>query len=406
MHNSRHETISPSAASSDSQQRRKYDKLESTRGSHNYLSQQSVAFFLLGTLVGLPCTTITAAAKALFHGVTGAYGLCAFVTAALTSFVTPMFAHHIPLSYRTIILTVTGLASLGICGATYAFGINTYLAVAASFPQYTVVSFSSGCGFSVVLGPALYIILMGALGQSWKKVFMVCLCFPALICAVWWSLLDESGRRDAERVRRLAVTKEGSLECGSGDSIYLQNRSHDSLPVAEETKTGFGSGISRTGLFIRIILPRYVIPLLLCTTSAIVSLLGLSPTFQNLNLFQGSPKGDLQFEIYYLSYGMGQFLGSVLSMKVRLTFIWGWAAVQISIVAIVFMFMVGICAGGGITNTNYKIADDFRQQNQPEEVRSFAMSYGGLGNFSGDALGGCLAILIEVLAKKHLEVRT
>lgn len=120
---------------------------------------------------------------------------------------------------------------------------------------------------------------------------------------------------------------------------------------------------------------------------------------------------------------MGQFLGSLLSMKFKVPFIWGWSAAQIAILAIgivqlfcpflkyyaiwvVFMFLVGICAGGGITNTNYKIADDFRKQNQPEEVRSFAMSYGGLGNFGGDAVGGCLAILVEVLAKKHLEVRS
>lgn len=384
------------------------------------------------------------------------------MTAAFTSFVAPMFAHHIPFSYRTIILTITSLASFAICtaganeagpvvgtmlgGATYAFGMNTYLAVAASFPQYTVVSFSSGCGFSVVLGPALYIVLMGALGHSWKKVFLVCLCFPALICAVWWALLDEAGRRDAERVRKIATTKAGPLECGSSDSINLQNRSCDSIPVAEETKMGFGLGLSRTSLFFRLILPRYVIPLLFCTMGAIICILGLSPSFQNLNLLRGSPEGDLQFEIYctyqefaplilyrpsadnsYVQldfcYGLGQFSFSALSMKIRMTFIWGWAAVQMAVVTIgivhlcypflgyysvwaVLMFIVGACVGGGVTNTNYKIADEFRRQNQPEEVRSYAMSYGGLGNFGGDALGGCLAILIEVLARKHLSVRT
>lgn len=229
-----------------------------------------------------------------------------------------MFAHHIPFSCRTIMITTTGLASFGVCtigsnkagpvigtmlgGATYAFGINTYLAVAASFPQHTIVAFSSGCGFSVVLGPALYIVLMGALEQSWRKVFAVGLCFPALICVVWWLLLDQDGRREAERVRKLAIAEGGSLECGSSDSINLQDRSHDSLPVAEAIKPGFGSGLSRTRLFVRVILPRYVVPLLLCTGSAIISLLGLSTTFQNLNLFEGSPKGDLQFEIYCKSW--------------------------------------------------------------------------------------------------------
>ncbi|KAJ8118501.1 hypothetical protein OPT61_g532 [Boeremia exigua] len=439
VHGSQDAVVFSSAASSATQQLKKEDALRETDDFRNYLSQSSIAFFLLGALVGLPCTTITAGAKAMFQGVTGAYGLCAFVTAAFTSLVAPTFAHHIPYSYRTIILTITGLASFGICtvgsnqagpvigtmlgGATYAFGMNTYLAVAASFPQYTVVSFSSGCGSSVVLGPALYIVLMGPLGRAWKHVFLVCLCFPVLICAVWWVLLDDAGRRDADRVRKLAITKARALECGSSDFICLQVGSDDSLPVVKETKMGFGPGLTRTGLFFRLILPRYVVPLLFCTMGSIICILGLSPTFQNLRLFRGSPENDLQFEIYYFCYGMGQFSFSALSMKFKMTFIWGWATLQMTIVAIgtvqlfhpfleyyavwaAIMFVVGACVGGGVTNTNYKIADEFRRQNQPEEVRSYAMSYGGLGNFGGDALGGCLAILIEVLAKKHLSVRT
>lgn len=121
-----------------------------------------------------------------------------------------------------------------------------------------------------------------------------------------------------------------------------------------------------------------------------------------------------------LAYGFGQFLFSTLSMRFKLTFIWGWAIMQIAIVVIgvvqlfspflkyypvwvVFLFLVGGGVGGGVTNTNYKIADDFRRQGEPEEVRSFAMSYGGLGNFGGDALGGSLAILVEVLATKYLK---
>lgn len=127
---------------------------------------------------------------------------------------------------------------------------------------------------------------------------MVCLCFPALICAVWWALLDEAGRRDADRVRMLAVTKGSALECGSTDSICLQGRYPDGTPVAEETKAGFGPGRTRTGLFFKLILPRYVIPLLFCTAGAVTCLLGLSPSYQNLRLFEGAPEGDLQYEIY------------------------------------------------------------------------------------------------------------
>ena len=68
----------------------------------------------------------------------------------------------------------------------------------------------------------------------------------------------------------------------------------------------------------------------------------------------------------------------------------------------VLMFFVGGLVGGGVTNTNYKLADDFRKKGEPEEVRSFAMSYGGLGNFGGDAIGGGIAIAAEVLSIRNL----
>lgn len=57
--------------------------------------------------------------------------------------------------------------------------------------------------------------------------------------------------------------------------------------------------------------------------------------------------------------------------------------------------------GGGVTNTNYKIAEDLRKAEEPDEVRSFANSYAGLGNFGGDALGGALGLVFErVVASK------
>ena len=37
-------------------------------------------------------------------------------------------------------------------------------------------------------------------------------------------------------------------------------------------------------------------------------------------------------------------------------------------------------------------------ESEEDDVRAFAMSYGGLGNFAGDALGGGLAILVQKLA--------
>jgi MFS family permease len=72
---------------------------------------------------------------------------------------------------------------------------------------------------------------------------------------------------------------------------------------------------------------------------------------------------------------------------------------------IVFLFLVGACVGGGVTNTNYKIARDFQRAGEPDEVRSFAMSFAGLGNFGGDAIGGALATMVQQLALQHLKPR-
>ncbi len=47
----------------------------------------------------------------------------------------------------------------------------------------------------------------------------------------------------------------------------------------------------------------------------------------------------------------------------------------------VVMFFVGGCVGGSVTNTNYKIAEDFRKAGEPDEVRSFVNSYAGLGMY-------------------------
>lgn len=58
--------------------------------------------------------------------------------------------------------------------------------------------------------------------------------------------------------------------------------------------------------------------------------------------------------------------------------------------------------GGSVTNTNYKIAQDFRKAGEPDEVCSFANSYAGLGNFGGDALGGAIGLAIELTVVKRL----
>jgi hypothetical protein len=64
---------------------------------------------------------------------------------------------------------------------------------------------------------------------------------------------------------------------------------------------------------------------------------------------------------------------------------------------VVMLFLTGACVGSGVTNTNYKIGEDFRRAGESDEVRSFAMSFAGIGNFGGDALGGALGVMVERL---------
>lgn len=102
--------------------------------------------------------------------------------------------------------------------------------------------------------------------------------------------------------------------------------------------------------------------------------------------------------------------------------IWLWAIVQTVLVIIgvvqlfdpflsyfpvwiAFMFVIGGIVGGSVTNTNHKIADDFKRKGEPDDVRSFAMSYGALGNFGGDAIGGAFGIMVQRLALEHLQAR-
>ena len=46
-----------------------------------------------------------------------------------------------------------------------------------------------------------------------------------------------------------------------------------------------------------------------------------------------------------------------------------------------------------------------RKRGEPEEVRGFAMSYGGLGNFLGDVIGGAIAVAIQQLSARYLHAR-
>jgi MFS family permease len=73
---------------------------------------------------------------------------------------------------------------------------------------------------------------------------------------------------------------------------------------------------------------------------------------------------------------------------------------------VVMLFLTGACVGGGVTNTNYALSEDFRKAGVPDSVRSFAMSFAGVGNFGGDATGGALGVMVQQIATKALQKRT
>lgn len=123
-----------------------------------------------------------------------------------------------------------------------------------------------------------------------------------------------------------------------------------------------------------------------------------------------------------LSYDTAQFLFSILSALRPVPLVWIWTGTQVAVMVIgllqlaypfltyygvwiVMLFLTGACVGGGVTNINHKISDDFRRAGEEDEVRSFAMSFAGLGNFGGDALGGAFAVLVQQVATKALAPR-
>lgn len=432
---------------------------------------------------------ITTAANQMFAGVTGVYGICLDLSAAVASFSTPMFARFIPYNVCMAICTLASLLSYLLCtlpqpisdgstfnkagpvigtvlaGFVYAFGSNTYMAVAAFFPSEAVLALSVGSGFSIILGPGVFIGITSAFDQNWRKALLVFLFTGALIPFVWWGLFDRVGREAAE-LSRLGMLR----KTASGDStpvtdpdeninIPQQGILDGNVPenptgkdeeagvtvvtgtASTSEKPGFSATRTRRGLLFKKIMPKYVFPLLVCTTCATVNLFGVSTTTQTLERFRAKPSGDLEFEVvcelliktplsfFFLSiilipsivfaYGSAQFIFSTLSALRPMPNIWAWSLVQLFLavvgiiqlwhpfltyygVWVLWMFMVGACVGGGVTNTNYKIAEDFRRSGEPDEVRSFAMSYAGLGNFGGDALGGALGLVIQVLASRSM----
>lgn len=287
--------------------------------------------------VGLPTMPITTAASQMFEGVTGVYGICLSLTAAISSFAGPIIARYGSYNAWNIILTFASALAYVICtlphplssyaggnkagpvigtmlaGFVYAFGTQNYLAVAAFFPNEAVVALSVGSGLSIILGAGVFIGLMnGAFDQDWRKSFLVFLPTTALMPLVWWFLFDKRRRNAAELSRRQSL-KSVSVGSSLNDSELIAQPTTSGEPVGEgaahgsaneatyddasQVRPGFGPHRTRTKMLFTTILPKYVLPLIICTTCAIFCLFGLAPSIHTLNRFTDAPEGDLEFQL-------------------------------------------------------------------------------------------------------------
>ncbi len=272
--------------------------------------------------VGLPTMPITTAASQMFDGITGVYGICLSLTAATSSFAGPMLARYLPYNVCTIILTLASAGAYIICtlpyplsdatgfnkggpvvgtmlaGFVYAFGTQTYLAVAAFFPSEAVVALSVGSGLSIIIGSSVFIGLeKGPFHDNWRKAFLVFLPTVVFMPIIWWCLFDKSRRDAAERSRVQSLRKssdsssEIDTEIGAPSAIPEYNNSGIRL------RPGFGPNKTRAGMLFKLILPKYVLPLITCTSCAIFSLFGLAPALESLGRFKHAPQGDLDFHL-------------------------------------------------------------------------------------------------------------
>lgn len=266
---------------------------------------------------------------------------------------------------------------------------------------------------------------MQAFGDQWRHAILIFVPFTLVQPCVWWIMVSSQSCITAEQTRQAARTREAERFANKTAATSICSApiiSANTQTDEAEDKKGFGPGRTRIGLFWKVIVPQYVVPLLTCTCGAMFVLSGLAPTLQDLNSFRDAPNGALNYQLDFFMYGAAQFLLAGLAIFRAFPIIWLWALAQVFVVAIgiiqifypfltyygvwlIFMFATGGIVGGGVTNTNYKVADDFRGRGEEDDVRAFAMSYGGLGNFAGDALGGGLAILVQKLATEHLAVR-
>lgn len=132
---------------------------------------------------------------------------------------------------------------------------------------------------------------MRGLNNDWRKTYLVCLPFLLVQVMIWWLVLSSEGRRAAERSRQDTKSKQFQRDA---ESVNVEpSQETEGTPEA----SGFGPGKTRIGLFLKTILPVYVLPLLVCTMVGIFALFGLAPIFQEKDTFKSAPEGNLSYEI-------------------------------------------------------------------------------------------------------------
>lgn len=188
------------------------------------------------------------------------------------------------------------------------------------------------------------------------------------------------------------------------------------------------------------VIPHYAIPLAMSVSGSMIAMTGLAPAFLYLNTFKLAPKGDLNYQLNSTTYlsptscrslantiiitafasGLAAVLFASFSLYKYFPYLYTIGFLQISVIIIgitqlfrpflkyfpvwlVFAFLTGGFEGAAVTNTNFKIARDF--EGEKGEVRSFAMSFGALGNFVGDVFGGGVAVGVQIAGERFLKVQ-
>ena len=126
-------------------------------------------------------------------------------------------------------------------------------------------------GFSAVFGPALYIGFMQAFGDEWRHAILIFVPFTLVQPCVWWIMVSSQSCITAEQTRQAARTREAERFAKKAAATSICSApiiSANTQTDEAEDKKGFGPGRTRIGLFWKVIVPQYVVPLLTCTCGA------------------------------------------------------------------------------------------------------------------------------------------